>query len=201
MDKKQFTDETTQIKVIQKGKKRFIVEDEAEDYSELQKTREFKNTFVRNGAPIVRHNPTIREGLTNEQVASRIKEGLNNKCKDKTKKTVLGNILKNLFTFLNMLLFIIGAVLISIGSFSNCFFFVIITSNFFIGIYQEIRAKRKIDKLAVLTNVKTTVIRNSFHYEVDADDIVLDDIVVLSNGNKICADAFVKEGHVEVNES
>ena len=65
MDKKQFTDETTQIKVIQKGKKRFIVEDEAEDYSELQKTREFKNTFVRNGAPIVRHNPTIQEGLTN----------------------------------------------------------------------------------------------------------------------------------------
>ena len=201
MDKKQFTDETTQIKVIQKGKKRFIVEDEAEDYSELQKTREFKNTFVRNGAPIVRHNPTIQEGLTNEQVASRIKEGLNNKCKDKTKKTVLGIILKNLFTFLNMLLFIIGAVLISIGSFSNCFFLVIITSNLLIGIYQEIRAKRKIDKLAVLTNVKTTVIRNSFHYEVDADDIVLDDIVVLSNGNKICADAIVKEGHVEVNES
>ena len=122
MDKKQFTDETTQIKVITKGKKRFIVEDEAEDYSELQKTREFKNTFLRNGNHVVRYNPTLQEGLSNEQVASRIKEGLNNKCRDKNKKTVLGIILKNLFTFLNMLLFIIGAVLISIGSFSNCFF-------------------------------------------------------------------------------
>lgn len=201
MDNKRFTDETTQIKVITKGKKRLIVEDEKEDYSDLQKTREFKSVFLRNGNPIVRHNPSIREGLDSDKVDQRIKDGLTNKCKDKNKKTVLGIILKNVFTFLNILLFGIGIVLFSIGSFGNCFFLLIITSNLLIGIYQEIRAKQKIDKLAVLTNVKTTVIRNGFQYDVDADDLVLDDIIVLQNGNKISADAIVKEGLVEVNES
>ena len=201
MNKKQFTDETTQIKVITKGKKKFIIEDETEDYSDLQKTREFKTIFLKNGNLVVRYNPSIKDGLSNEQVSFRIKDKLTNKYRDKNKKTVLGIILKNLFTFLNVILFIIGAVLISIGSFSNCFFLIIITSNLFIGIYQEIKAKKKIDNLTVLTNVKTTVVRNSFRYEVDADDIVLDDIIVLQSGNKVCADSIVKDGHVEVNES
>ena len=87
MDNKRFTDETTQIKVITKGKKRLIVEDEKEDYSDLQKTREFKSVFIRNGNPIVRHNPSIRDGLDSDKVDQRIKDGLTNKCKDKNKKS------------------------------------------------------------------------------------------------------------------
>lgn len=201
MEEKKFTDETMQIKVVTKGKKRIIVEDESEDYSDLQKTREFKNNFLRNGNPIARYNPKLKEGLTDDQVNLRKKEGLTNKCKDKNKKTVLGIICKNLFTFLNIVLFIIAAVLVSVNEAGKCFFIVIITANLLIGIYQEIRAKRKLDKLAVLTDVKTTVRRNGIQYDLNIDDIVLDDIIVLSNGNKITADAVVKEGMVEVNES
>ena len=166
MKDKRFTDETTEIKIIKRGKKRIIVEDENEDYSDLEKTREFRKVFLKNGNPIVRFDPKVKVGLNDEQIASRKKEGLTNKCKDKNKKTVFGIICKNLFTFLNILLFIIGVLLIAVGSFTDCFFLVIIITNLLIGIYQEIRAKRKIDKLSVLSAAKVNVIRNGIQYEV-----------------------------------
>lgn len=201
MKDKRFTDETTEIKIIKRGKKRIIVEDENEDYSDLEKTREFRKVFLKNGNPIVRFDPKVKVGLNDEQIASRKKEGLTNKCKDKNKKTVFGIICKNLFTFLNILLFIIGVFLIAVGSFTDCFFLVIIITNLLIGIYQEIRAKRKIDKLSVLSAAKVNVIRNGIQYEVLSEDLVLDDITFLTNGKKISADSIVREGQVEVNES
>jgi len=202
MSKKRYTDETTQIKIIKKGKKHLIAEDESEDYSDLEKTREFNNAFLKGGDRIVRYHPEISEGLSDEEIASRKKDGLTNKCRDKNKKTVIGIICKNLFTFLNILLYLIGAVLLAVGAKPmNCTFLVIISCNLLIGIYQEIRAKIKIDKLAVLANVRTIVIRNGIQYEVDADDLVLDDIVQFLNGKKVTADSVIQEGQVEVNES
>lgn len=201
MNEKKYTDETREIKVIKKGKKR-IIEEDTEDYSDLEKTREFKNTFLKNGNAVIRYNPSIDQGLSSEQVNQRKKDGLTNKYKDKNQKTVIGIICKNLFTFLNILLYSIGIILFAVhAELMNCFFLVIITANLAIGIFQEIRAKIKIDKLAVLSNVKSTVIRNGIVQDLDIDDLVLDDIVQLSNGNKISADALVIEGQVEVNES
>ena len=208
MDKKKYTDETTQIKVIKKGKKNIINEDENE-YQDLQKTREFKKVFVLNGKVVDRYHPVIKKGLSEEQVQSRVKEGLSNKYRDKNQKTYIGIVLKNIFTFLNILLFIIGAVLISIGIiyhketgyYFNLIFLGVITANLIIGIVQECQAKKKIDKLSVLNKINATIIRNGIQYEVPIDELVLDDTLVLNNGNKITADAIIKEGIIEVNES
>lgn len=201
MDEKKYPDETREIKVIKKGKKR-IIEEDNEDYSDLEKTREFKNTFLKNGNVVIRLNPSIEKGLSSEQVNQRKKDGLSNKYKDKNQKTYVGIIVKNVFTFLNILLYLIAVVLLLTGAkIMNCFFVVIITANLAIGIFQEIRAKIKMDKLAVLSDVKSTVIRDGIIQDVNVDDLVLDDIVQLTNGNKISADSIIVEGQVEVNES
>lgn len=113
MNEKKYTDETREIKVIKKGKKR-IIEEDTEDYSDLEKTREFKNTFLKNGNAVIRYNPSIDQGLSSEQVNQRKKDGLTNKYKDKNQKTVIGIICKNLFTFLNILLYSIGIILFSV---------------------------------------------------------------------------------------
>lgn len=200
MGEKKYQDETKELKIIKKGNKKIIAEDE--DYSDLEKTREFKKVFNNSGKEVIRFNPNLKQGLNDDQVKQRKKEGLTNKTKDKNKKSVLGIICKNVFTFLNILLYSIGAILIAFKiPLMNSFFLVIITANLLIGIIQEIRAKIKIDKLAVLANVKTVVIRNGISYELDADDIVLDDIIFLTNGKKITADSIIKDGIVEVNES
>lgn len=199
---KKINDETTQIKVVKKGKKHIIVEDLSDDYSDLEKTREFKNVFLKDNQQVIRYHPRLTEGLNSSEVEQRKKDGLTNRYKDKNQKTIIGIICKNLFTFLNILLYSIAIILFAVGAeLMNCFFLVIITCNLLIGIYQEIKAKIQIDKLSVLADAKATVIRNGVRYEVFAHEIVLDDLVVLTNGRKICADSIVKEGEVEVNES
>lgn len=195
-------DETTQVKVMKKGKKNIIVEDFNEDYSDLERTREFKSVFIKNGNQVIRYHSKLNEGLSIDQVEERRKEGLTNKYKDKNQKTIFGIIIKNLFTFLNILLYSIAIILFIVGAeLMNCFFVVIISCNLLIGIYQEIKAKIQIDKLSVLMDAKATVIRDGIRYEVLSDDLVLDDVTILSNGRKICADSIIKEGQVEVNES
>lgn len=201
MGEKKYNDETTEIKIIKKGKRRIIVE-ENEDYSDLEKTREFKTTFIKKQEGVIRYKPTIEKGLSKEQVLERKKKGLVNKTKDKNQKTIVGIICKNLFTFLNILLYAIAIILlISKAELMNCFFVVIITSNLIIGVYQEIRAKIKIDRLAVLSRVKANVIRDGVMESIPSEELVLDDIVFLSNGNKISSDSIVIEGTFELNES
>ena len=202
MNNKRGTDVTTQIRIVRKGKKNIIMEDPNEDYSDLEKTREFKTTFIKNGNPVIRLNPDIKEGLSTEDVEKRIKDGLTNKYRDKNRKTYFGIICRNVFTFLNILLFLIAFVLAAVKApLANFFFLVVITCNLIIGIYQEIRAKIQIDKLSVMANAKADIVRSGIKYEIMADDLVLDDIMYLSNGKKICADSVIKEGVVEVNES
>ena len=204
MDNKKFTDETTQIKVIKKGRKNIIKEEENE-YQDLQKTREFKKVFIANGKVVDRYHPDIQFGLNDEQIEKRKKDGLTNRFKDKNKKTYLGIIVKNTFTFLNILLYAIAIVIIvwskSMEDYMSLTFMGVIGANLLIGIVQECSAKRKIDKLSVLNKTTSTVIRNGIKYNIATDEIVLDDTLSLDNGQKITADAIVKEGHIEVNES
>ena len=74
-------------------------------------------------------------------------------------------------------------------------------SNLIIGIFQEIRAKRVLDKLSLITQPYLNVLRNGNVTELHMDDIVLDDIICLTSGSQVCADAIVVEGRLEVNES
>ena len=200
-NKKIFSDETTEFRVLRKKKKAFIIEDD--DLKSLQDTREFRKIETIDGKLISRYSPNIERGLTLDQVQKRRDDGITNKTKNKYDKSIAQIIIKNFCTFLNLLLFSIFALMLISGveGISNYFFMVIISSNLIIGIAQEIRAKMVIDKLSLETKTKVKVIRNGVKVEVDSEDIVLDDIYYLSSGQKIVADSMVIDGSVEVNES
>lgn len=87
------------------------------------------------------------------------------------------------------------------GSFRNLTFLPVIIANTCIGIFQEIRAKNTLDKLSVLNAPKAVVVRDGQKWEIPAEELVLDDIVLFKAGNQICADAIVVEGEVSANES
>ncbi len=148
-----------------------------------------------------RINTDVRRGLTSEQVAFRKEEGATNIVSASTGKTYLSIFLGNIFTFFNLLGLAIMLLMFILGSFKNLFFAVIILANTTIGIIQEIRAKKTIEKLSLVTAPVAVVIRNGKEEKIPIKEVVLDDIIKYSGGNQICADGIVMEGEVEVNES
>lgn len=145
--------------------------------------------------------PNLETGLTAAQVQTRIAQGLVNAddgIKTKTEKQI---ILENTFTFFNILNFVLALFVLLVGSFKNLLFLGVIFSNTIIGSFQGIRAKRTIDKLSLISAPKVTVLRDGALQTIAVSEIVLDDVMHLSNGQQICADAIVCDGEVEVNES
>ncbi len=151
---------------------------------------------------VERYNPDIKLGLTNEDVESRIMAGLSNVMETGSSKSVSSIIIANLFTFFNFLNFAIAVWLLSVGAeFANFFFLGTVSANIAIGIIQEIRAKKMIDKLSLLSAPTANVVRDSGDYEISVSNIVIDDILYLNSGKQIAADCVVREGTLEVNES
>ena len=198
-----YQDQTSEFKLFRKGKKAVLVDED--DYSTLENTREFRNAISSNGKTVVRFNPKPDKGLTLDQVDERKKAGLVNDSKKKYGQSYLTIILKNIFTFFNILLYAIAVIYISvtdnISEVINLFFVLIVTANLLIGIIQECRAKSIVDKLSLITSDKTRVLRNSIITDIDSKELVLDDIVLLTTGKKIPSDCIIKDGVVEVNES
>ena len=154
---------------------------------------------------IERLNPDINFGLNDSQVLERIETGNQNNAPNPTNKSVLAIITSNVFTTLNVLMFVVAAILLLVVGpkvVTNLMFLLIIVINLTIGITQEIKTKRKIEKLKLLADSKITVRRNGKDIQISPNDIVLDDIVILSPGDQIPADCIVlNEDVVEVNES
>ena len=140
-------------------------------------------------------------GLTDEQVNERIAEGKVNADENPNTRTYKQIIKENTLTFFNFLNIVLLVLVLLVGSYKNAFFVCIIVINTLIGIAQEIRAKKTIDKLAILTARKSVVIREGQKWTVPTEELVLDDIVCLKTGDQVPADAKVLEGSVEVNES
>lgn len=143
---------------------------------------------------------TIR-GLTAQQVAERMEKGLWNKKAESATKTTKEIIKSNVFTYFNLIFLVIALLLIGVGAFRDLTFLPIIIANTLIGIVQEIRSKKVLDDLSILNSPKTRVIRDGSKKEIPADELVLDDIVELSAGGQIPADAVVLNGQLNVNES
>lgn len=140
-------------------------------------------------------------GLREAEVQQRIAEGKINKTDDQTTRSVKQIVQSNVLTFFNLINVILFALVITTGSFKNMFFIFIIAINTVIGIIQELRSKKILDKLAILTASQATVIRDGKKKEIAIEDIVLDDLILLKNGDQIPADGVVVEGGIEVNES
>ncbi len=148
-----------------------------------------------------RFNVNPEDGLTDEQVNQRVLEGFSNFKPKNASKTYGQIFFTNIFTVLNILLFIIAGFLISVGSIKDLSFLVMISLNIIIGIIQEIRAKKQIDKLSLITSPTVKVIRNGKISEISTGEVVLDDIMILTAGKQICADSVVVSDTIEVNES
>ena len=140
-------------------------------------------------------------GLTNEQVQERIAEGKVNVNENPNTRTYKQIILENTLTFFNFLNIALLVLVLFVRSYKNSMFMGISLINTVIGIIQEIRAKKTIDKLAILTESKTVVLREGKKWSISTEKLVLDDLIFLKTGDQVPADVKVLEGTVEVNES
>ena len=140
-------------------------------------------------------------GLTNEQVQERIAEGKVNVNENPNTRTYKQIILENTLTFFNFLNIALLVLVLFVRSYKNSMFMGIILINTVIGIIQEIRAKKTMDKLAILTESKTVVLREGKKWSISTEKLVLDDLIFLKTGDQVPADVKVLEGTVEVNES
>ena len=140
-------------------------------------------------------------GLTDEEVRQRVEEGLTNRADISTDKTTKEIVISNVFTYFNLIFLVITILLIMVGSFRNLTFLPIIIGNTVIGIVQEIRAKKTLEKMSLLNAPRADVIRNGSVKQISTDELVKDDVILLTAGKQICADAVVISGNIQVNES
>ncbi len=108
---------------------------------------------------------------------------------------------ENVFTFFNLIFIVLAAALLIVGSFKNMTFLLVAIANTVIGIFQETRAKRAVDKLTLVTTGSLFVMRDGQRIKLRTDQLVRDDIVEFAAGDQICADAVVRAGQLQVNES
>ena len=141
------------------------------------------------------------QGLSDSEVLSRIKDGKVNVSEQKISKSYKRIFYDNIFSFFNLINVILLILVFSVGSFKNGLFGFTIIINTGIGIYQEIKAKRTLDRLTLLVSNDVSVIRNGEVTTLMGDQLVIDDLIVMKPGNQIPADAVVIDGEAEVNES
>lgn len=147
-------------------------------------------------------SPPMTRGLTEAEAVQRRAAGKGNNVRLETSRTYWQIIRDNIFTFLNMVLFSIGAVLVLLGLPTDAFLSVgIALLNVVVGVVQEFRAKRLLDKIALLTRPKATVLRDTVEKVVDPNQIVLGDWLIVHPGDQIVVDGRLVEGKVDVDES
>lgn len=150
---------------------------------------------------MIRYNPDIKQGLTKEQVENRKKDNLVNISTIPKTKSIKQIFLTHIFTLFNILNLGLGICVLLVGSYRNLLFLGVVFCNTIIGIYQELKAKKIVDQLTLISEKKVTVIRNGKKELINFEEIVLDDIVQYKLGNQIVADAIILSGTCEVNES
>lgn len=141
------------------------------------------------------------QGLTSAQVRQRVQAGQVNTPPDSPTKSVRRIVFENLFSFFNLIFYVIAGFLIAVGSFEELVFLLVVGANTAIGIIQELHSKKKLDELSLLSAPKATVIRDGREQTIPTAQLVQDDRILLAAGNQISADAQVVSGSVQVNES
>ena len=141
------------------------------------------------------------EGLSFEQVEERKKNNLVNKKNLDNTKSYFKIFMNNICSFCNLLTIGLVVLLICIGAWDYTISSCIIFINIGIGIYQEIKAKKAVQKLTLLTQSSYEVIRQSMKYTISTDEIVLDDVIIIRAGQQIPIDGSILQGTLEVDES
>ena len=160
---------------------------------------------------IERYNPDISFGLTNEQVDSRKQANLVNVSKGVKGKSHIKIIVESYFNFFNIILFVLAGVFlfcqlyfpdgVQAIPFTKYIFLLFVFTNGTISVIAQEISKKKIQKMKLISDPKSVVIRNGEKQTIQSKDVVLDDILVLSSGNQISCDLEVVDGSILVNES
>lgn len=141
------------------------------------------------------------KGLNEKQVAEKIKEGKTNQLSHQNQNTIGKIILKSTLTAFNLVNLILALMIISVGAYKNLLFLFVAIANTLISIINGIRAKKIVDKMRLIAEQKTTVVRDGKTRQISQEDIVEGDLIVYSLGDQIIVDSKIEEGTVEVNES
>ena len=144
-------------------------------------------------APAVPVAWTPSAGLSSGQVAERCSRGLTNAGGERTSRSVAEILRANIFTRFNLLLGVLLAVILVWGEWKDALFGIVLVANALIGIGQELRAKRTLDRLAVLSAPRVRVIRDGAPREIAVEELVADDLVDLRAGDQLVADGVVRE--------
>ena len=164
----------------------------------LEKRREILSEKIAN---CERYSPNYSAGLDSIQVEGRINDGLINKKKKVVTKSYFKIFCDNFFTFFNILIYGLGILVAVAQKYNQLMFLLVITINTVLGIVQDVRARRLVDKLSIVNKMESEVIRGGTSKTVLATELVLDDIIHLKNGEQVPADCVVVNGKCQVNEA
>lgn len=148
-----------------------------------------------------RRSPDVTVGLTQEEIEYRINHNMVNFNTEATTKSIKQIIRDNVLTLFNIINIVLAIAVICVGSFKNLLFISIIVINTLISIIQELRSKKTLDQLKILSASKVKAIRDKEERLLEINEIVLDDIIHFEIGNQVVVDSIIREGEVEVDES
>lgn len=151
--------------------------------------------------PIFRISADPAHGLTSQQAQERQSAGYANTPVQSPSKTTKQIVQGHIFTYFNLIFFVLGLLILLVRSYRDLTFLGIIAINALTGIVQELKAKKELDSLRIVSAPKCRVVRDGQVLEIPVEHAVLDDIALFSAGNQIYADAVIAEGEVLVNES
>lgn len=140
-------------------------------------------------------------GLTDKEVKIRINKNLVNYDTTAPSKSIKQILFENIFTLFNFINVLLASLLVMVKSYKNLLFLGVVVCNTLISTIQEIRAKKIVDKLSVISSSKINVVRDDKIRKINVNDIVLDDLIIYSLGNQIVTDSVITKGTCEVNES
>lgn len=177
---------------------------EAETFDKEKIVRYFKrHPKFKPSTKVERFSPDLKQGLDAGQVETRFRQFLFNDTNKTYSKSYTSIFISNIFTFFNLLC-LLAAIALAIAGVTNPMSYLVViitTANIIIGIIQEIRSKRSIDKLSILATATSKVVRDGEIAEIPSSELVVDDVLILELGNQVPADCILAEGSVEVNES
>ena len=145
---------------------------------------------------------SIATGLTDAEVAARVAEGKTNDVPNRASRSVGEIVRANVLTRINAILGVLLIIVLATGSLINGLFGILIVANSAIGIIQELRAKKTLDNLAIVSQARPTVRRQSGTSQLPPNEVVLDDVIELGPGDQIVVDGELLEAaSLEIDES
>ena len=146
--------------------------------------------------------PTPSTGLTDPEAAERRGRGLGNSAPPPTTRTYSQILRENVFTFVNDVLFLLGLALVVVGRpFDALVSLAVISTNIVVSVVQEVRAKRTLDRIALLTAPTASVVRSGEVRRVDPEELVVGDLVSIEPGDQVVVDGRLADGRLRVDES